>query len=160
MCYVWGVYGVCECACAQCMHECVCVCLSFSIETCSWNANRHLTTACNGSGFIGICVKAVYIVPSTVTNRHDNAVRQGLVSPFLCLTSLGNVYTLTLKWAPQYCVPILIQSYNKPALSEVIGGKMPADPFIENFNIPSTDNFNPLSKNFKIEFPTTGSNYV
>lgn len=82
------------------VRACLCVCVSSSIETCSWNANRHLTTACNGSGFIGICVKAVYIVPATVTNRHDNAVRQGLVSPFLCLTSLGNVYTLTLKWGP------------------------------------------------------------
>lgn len=47
-------------------------------------------------------------------------------------------------------MPILIQPYNKPALSEVMGGKMPADPFTENFNIPSADDLNPLSKNLKI----------
>ena len=45
--------------------------------------------------------KAVYKVPSAVTNGHDNAVRQGLASPFLCLTSLDGVYAPTLKRAQQ-----------------------------------------------------------
>ncbi len=125
-------------------------CMSFSIESCCWHAKRRLSPACNGSGFIGVWEKAVYIVPSTVTNGHDNAVRQGLVSPFLCLTSLDSFYTLTLKCAPPFCMPILIQSCNKPALSEVIGRRMPAHPFTENFNIPSADDLNPLSENLKI----------
>lgn len=96
-CLCISTMSVCMCVCT---HERVCVFVRFSIETCCSNANRHLTPACNGSGFIGIWEKAVYIVSSSVTNGHDNGVRQGLVSPFLCLTSLDNVYTLSLKCAP------------------------------------------------------------
>ena len=83
--------------------------------------------------------KAVYKVPSAVTSGHDNAVRQGLASPFLCLTSLDGVYAPTLKCALQRGVPILIRSDRKPALPEVTGGSMPADPSTEHFNIPTAD---------------------
>lgn len=138
------LHNACMCVC---IHESVCVCMSFSIATHCSDANRDLTPACNGSGFIGMWEKAVYIVPSTVTNGHDNAVRQGLVSPFLCLTSLDSVYTPTLKCAARCCMPILIQRYTKPALREVTGGRIPAEPFTENLNIPSADVLNLLSKN-------------
>lgn len=83
--------------------------------------------------------KAVYKVPSAVTNGHDNAVRQGLASPFLCLTSLDSVYAPTLKCARQRGVPILIRSDSEPALPEVAGGSMPADPYTEHFNVPTAD---------------------
>lgn len=55
--------------------------------------------SCNGSGCIDVWEKAVYIWPPLFSNGRDNAVRQGLVSLFLCLTSPDDVYALTLKCA-------------------------------------------------------------
>lgn len=81
---------------AKCEHLCTgaSACRRTSAETECWNAKRHL--ACNGSGFIGIWEqKAVYREPFTVSTGNNNAVRQGLVSPFLCFTSPAGVYAPT-----------------------------------------------------------------
>lgn len=89
-------------------------------------------------------------MPSTVTNGNNNAVRQGLVSLLLCFPSLDGVYALSLKCVWQGCMPTLIYCYNKPALSEVVGGRMPADPLQNIFSIPSEDVLHPRSKDWEI----------
>lgn len=94
--------------------------------------------------------KAVYIVPCTVTNGHNNAVRQGLVGPFLCLTSIDSVYGLTLKCAPRYLVPVVIWCDVRSALNEVIGGWSLTDPLPNISSILIEYAFNLLNKNLKI----------
>ena len=104
--------------------------------------------ACKGSGFIGMWgeKKAVYKVPSAVTNGHDNAVRQGLASPFLCLTSLDGVYAPILKRARQ-----ALCANSDPVRQQLeAGGSMPADPLYRTFQHSHCGCLNPPSRNLKI----------
>ena len=74
-------------------------------------------------------------MPCTVTNGHNNAVRQGLVCPlFLCLTSIDGVYALTLKCAPRYLVPVAIWCDVRSAPNELIGGRSLADPLLNSLH--------------------------
>lgn len=129
---------VCMYLCIRCWHACacleaMCVCLRACVHPLGlmyagaspgcrcWDAQRHSAPACNGSGFIGIWEKkAVYIVSYTVTDGHNNAVRQGLVSRFLCITSIDGVCALHSKCAPH--------GEQDGIRIKRDGGGMPADP--------------------------------
>lgn len=96
------------CTCLEPMHACLRACVHEFLcmqERCqNIGVRMHgdiLLLPVNGSGFIGIWEKkAVYIMSYTVTDGHNNAVRQGLVGRFLGITSIDGVCALHSKCAP------------------------------------------------------------